>query len=246
MQTLTVEIDPAIAERFPDIAIGGFTVGGLRAAAGQIDSSSLLEQASADLAAQSLTPDTLGGDPRITGWRTAFQRQGLKPSRYRTSPDALARRALRGDRVQTALPIVNAYNAISLRFLTPLGAYDLDRLPGRHMALRFARPTSDTFAPLGAEASSMPLLPTVAVYAMGDEILCWGFNHRDSRLACLQPETDTAVFFSEGVMAQHRDGMCSALSALRQLLRDVGTVVSTVQVTDRHGSPLVLSWSRHL
>jgi hypothetical protein len=61
------------------------------------------------------TSDNLGDDPGIAGWREAFRLQGLKPSRYRTSPEALARRVLRGDRIQTTLPVVNAYNAVSVR-----------------------------------------------------------------------------------------------------------------------------------
>jgi hypothetical protein len=60
------------------------------------------------------TSDNLGDDPGIAGWREAFRLQGLKPSRYRTSPEALARRVLRGDRIQTTLPVVNAYNAVSV------------------------------------------------------------------------------------------------------------------------------------
>ena len=138
--------------------------------------------------------------------------------------------------------MVNVYNAVSLCFLTPLGAYDRERLPEQHMVLRFAHPASDTFAPLGADASSMPLLETVAVYASGDTILCWGFNHRDSQLACLQPQTDAAAFFSEGVVREHRDGIVAALSALRQLLLEAGAAVGDVAVTDRSGTPMVLTW----
>lgn len=242
MPQVTVEIDQAIAARFPAITIGGFTVCGLRGAAEKLDSQGLLVQAMATLSARGLTPANLGDDPRIAGWREAFRLQGLKPSKYRTSPDALARRVLRGDSLQTPLPLVDIYNAVSLHFLTPLGAYDLERLPDQHMVLRFARPASDTFAPLGAEASSMPLLETVAVYASGATILCWGFNHRDSQLACLQPHTDAAVFFSEGVVREHRDGIGAALSALRQLLREAGAAVGDVAVTDRSGPPLVITW----
>jgi len=242
MYTLRVEIDQAIAERFPAITIGGLAVGNLRVATAQLDSTGRLEQALATLSARGLTPANLGDDPRIAGWRDAFRLQGLKPSKYRTSPDALARRALRGDSIQTPLPLVDVYNAVSLHFLTPLGAYDLERLPAQHMVLRFARPASDTFVPLGAEASSMPLLETVAVYASGDTILCWGFNHRDAQLACLQPHTDAAVFFSEGVVHEHRDGIGAALSALRQLLQEAGAAVGDVAITDRSGPPLVITW----
>jgi lysyl-tRNA synthetase class 2 len=243
MQKLIVEVDPEIATRFPYIMIGGFTVRGLHIAAERIDDTRLLEQAIADFSKQGLTTASLSENPSLAGWRQAFQVQGLKPSRYRTSPEALARRALRGDSLQTALPIVNAYNAISLQFLAPLGAYDLERLPGRHMVLRFARPASDTFTPLGADASSMPLLETVAVYAMADEILCWGFNHRDSHLTCLQPETTMAAFFSEGVIPQHHASLVAALSALRQLFFEAGAAVGDVTATDRNGAPLVLSWA---
>ena len=58
MHTLTVEIDQAIVTRFPEIRIGGFTAWGLQGTAAHLDSTALLEQARASLAARGLTPVT--------------------------------------------------------------------------------------------------------------------------------------------------------------------------------------------
>src|SRR5437868_12467124 len=99
MHKLTVEIDQAVAARFPDITVSGFIVHGLRTAADKLNGTQLLQEAVASLSEHGVTSATLGEEPRIAAWRNAFRLQGLKPSRYRTSPDALARRVLRGDSI---------------------------------------------------------------------------------------------------------------------------------------------------
>ncbi len=67
-------------------------------------------------------------EPRIKAWRDAYRAFGAKPSEYRSSVEAMARRVLRGD----ALPAINALvdigNVISLRYLVPAGSHAIDVL----------------------------------------------------------------------------------------------------------------------
>ena len=178
---------------------------------------------------------------RIAGWRDAFRKQGLKPATYRSSPEALARRLLRGQSLTTPLPVVNTYNAVSIRFLAPIGGYDVDRLPGHDIDLRFARPSQDIFTPLGGRREDMPLLDEVVVYAAGDEITCWAFNHRDSARTCLREETQKVLFLSEAVTIEQKDVSLLALQELRRLLfAAYGGNVSSILIADKRSPVFAL------
>jgi DNA/RNA-binding domain of Phe-tRNA-synthetase-like protein len=160
----------------------------------------------------------------IKSWRAAYSQIGLKPSKYGSSIEALIRRAIRGDNLQV-FPLVDVYNALSLKHLAPLGAVDVDLLPGASVEFRLARPDSDSFTPLGGRSEDFPLSSKLAVYAVGDTILCWAFNCRDNRLTALRPETRCAVFFTEGINEMHGTNSDSAMNELGHLMSASGAKV---------------------
>jgi len=222
-----LQIEDRIAEAYPDVRVAGCAATGIdRAAAGLVvpDVASVAE----DLAAIGATIEQLASHPRVAPWREATGRAGLKPSTYRSSPEALARRFLKGAGVTTGLPVVDAYCALSARHLAPLGAYDVDCLPpGAPIDLRHGRP-GDAFAPIGA--GDVPLSESVAVYAAGATILCWDFNHRDSRDTCLEAGTTTALFLGEAVHPDQHDALDAALADLAELLAGAGATVGPIRV----------------
>lgn len=221
---LTIRLEDDALHLFPELTTGGFLVDGLdRAALALAGTAARWPEIQARLVEQGLHLQNLVEDRRIAGWREAVRRMGLKPSTYKSSPEQLARRALKDPAAMVfPLPAVGAYCAVSAETLAPLGGYDLDSLPGEVVALRLARPGSDTFAPLGGGGESMPLTATVAVYACGDQVICWALNHRDSRFTCLRPETRRAAFFSEGVGLDQAAAGRQALERLRDVLREAG------------------------
>lgn len=227
---LRIEIEPAILGRFPDCRVGGFLVRGLRSAAERLHLEPA-ESLAASLTGQGITAEKLGEEPRVQEWRKAIKQCGLKPSDYKSSPEQLARRLLKGTWIGTPLPVVNLYSAVSARHLAPLGAYDLERLPLPAITLREARET-DRFAPLGGRPEDMPLRPQIAVYASGSEVICWAFNHRDSSATCLLPETGTALFAGEAVAASQLASLEAALAELARDLRDAGATVGPVGYAD--------------
>lgn len=68
--------------------------------------------------------------PAISCWHRAFSAAGISPARFKTSVEALATRVRKGDPVPAINPAVDLANALSLRYLVPIGAHDLDRLSG--------------------------------------------------------------------------------------------------------------------
>jgi DNA/RNA-binding domain of Phe-tRNA-synthetase-like protein len=225
-----LRIDPAVLERFPACRVGGFLVSGLGAAAASLAADPVPLDA-AELEAQGVHQQNLADEPRIRGWRQAMARCGLKPSTYKSSPEQLAGRLLRGKGISTPLPVVTAYCAVSARHLAPMGAYGRSRLPEPSVVLRFPRP-EDRFRPLGGRPEDMPLLPEVAVYASGSEVICWAFNHRDSASTCLEEGTDEALFLSEAVEGVQHPALEQALAEMSALLARRGARVGPVRYVD--------------
>jgi DNA/RNA-binding domain of Phe-tRNA-synthetase-like protein len=222
MAALDLLLDAALLARFPSCRVGGFLVRKLGAAAGRLAGMDL-DGARAALEAAGITAEGLSAEPRIREWRRAFSECGLKPSAFKSSPEQLASRLLKGKGISTPLPVVNAYCAVSVRHLAPMGAYDLARLPEPSVILRTARNGEDVFQPLGGRPEDMPLSERVAVYASGSEVICWAFNHRDSARTCLQEETD------------------EALPELRALLASCGAQAGEIRFVDPAAPHAVLS-----
>jgi DNA/RNA-binding domain of Phe-tRNA-synthetase-like protein len=225
MPSWTVGIAGEIAERHPDILVGGLLASGLRAATPP----PLPEDTEQALVNQDVTIELVADHPLIRDWRTAIAACGLKPSTYKSSPEQLARRTLKSGPVRTGLPLVDLYCEVATRHLAPLGGYDVDRLPSEPISLRLAR-ASDTFVPLGS--GDMPLGDKVAVYAAGSTVLCWAYNCRDSRETCLTEDTDTGLFLGEAVTARQHDALRTALADLAGRLREAGATVGPVAFAD--------------
>lgn len=152
--------------------------------------------------------------PAIAAWRSAMVAQGLKPSTYRSSVEALVRRVFKDGALRTPFPLVDSYCAASVKHLAPLGAYDIARLPERALMLRHGQPAADRFEPLGGRREDMPINDDVVIYAAGNTVICWAFNHRDSRETSLLSSTKSAVFLGESVT---QDGRARTASALKEL-----------------------------
>ena len=102
---------------------------------------------------------TLGGRapedvPQVADWRDAYRAFGAKPQRTRPSVEALLRR------LDAGLPridrLTDAYNAVSIANLVPVGGEDLDQYQGQARLVRAAGDEDfDTMAH-GGRSSSTP------------------------------------------------------------------------------------------
>jgi DNA/RNA-binding domain of Phe-tRNA-synthetase-like protein len=220
-----------IAERHPEVLVGGFLASNLRAAAATAAGQPFPEDTAIALVSQEVTIELVADHPLIKDWRTAIAACGLKPSTYKSSPEQLARRTLKSGPVRTGLALVDLYCEVATRNLAPLGGYDVARLPSDRIDLRLADPAADTFAPLGS--GDMPVGDKVAVYAAGATVICWAYNCRDSRATCLTEETDVGLFLGEAVTARQHDALRTALDDLAGRLTAAGATVGPVSYADR-------------
>ncbi|MEP0943220.1 MAG: phenylalanine--tRNA ligase beta subunit-related protein [Rhizobiaceae bacterium] len=238
MSQLTFRIDPQILQRFPDIKVAALVA--------TVDNQSGLNGLVAKLSEQLPTVverinavEPITKLDEIAVWRQTYGAMSIKPSKFHSSIEALLRRVKKGDDISTGLPVVDLYNLISVIHGTPMGAYDRGKLPGSgdyEMILRLGKPEADQFEPLGGRADSYPLNSDLVVHAMGTEILCWGFNTRDSANSCVDDTSRSIIFMSESSSPVTAEKPTTALNDLAALLADIGVSVGAVDVADA-GNP---------
>lgn len=223
---LNIAIDTDVHSEYPEVIVGAFSAAGL----GRLELGSatpLFDDARGRLTHNGLTVENLTRHPAVAAWRDTFQRSGLKPSTFKSSPEQLARRILKGEAISTQFSLVDLYCAVSVRHLAPLGAYDLSCLPAAEVTLRRGK-AGDVFRPLAGRAEDMPITGRTVLYASLNEVLCWGWNHRDSRTTCLRSTTTEAVFMGEGVCGEHAGRLREALGDLRERVREAGGTVGPI------------------
>lgn len=84
--------------------------------------------------------------PNIKAWREAFKKIGISISKYPTSLESLLRRALKRGPFPRYNPIVDLYNAMSLKYLVPIGGHSINAVDG-DMRLTFAS-GAESFIPM--------------------------------------------------------------------------------------------------
>ncbi|GAA1888589.1 B3/B4 domain-containing protein [Streptantibioticus ferralitis] len=158
-------------------------------------SSALLDKAERRLAAR-LAGRAPHEDEHVAAWRAAYSAFGAKPSRTRNSAEALARRALGDGGLPRINLLVDAYNAISVAYLVPVGGEDADRIEG---GMRLVRAVGDE--PFETAAGGEPAIeqpePGEVVWRDDAGVTCRRWNWRQGVRTRLTEESGSAVFLLE-------------------------------------------------
>lgn len=147
-------IQQELLEVLPDLTIGVVVATNLDNARPSREIDDLLTGVLARLK-EGFVADKAQDHPRIKPWRNAFSKLGISGSKFPSSIESMARRALKGDPFPRINPLVDLYNSISLKYLVPMGGHDLGTLVG-NISLRFAEGW-EPFTPMGGpETSNVP------------------------------------------------------------------------------------------
>lgn len=173
--------------------------------------------------------------PHIRPWRARFTAMGVSGKQFPSSAEALLRRAMKGGEPFGINPLVDYYNAVSLRHTVPAGAFDLDVLAnlGDAIELRLSR-AGDAFHSLDEDAP-IAVPPGEVSYAVRSTILTRHFVWRQSREGLVTPETRNVFLVSEvlgevgpeapqHVLAEFTSGMARYFTAT-----DLATVLDAGQ-----------------
>jgi DNA/RNA-binding domain of Phe-tRNA-synthetase-like protein len=195
MAGLRYRIAPAIFDRFPGYVRGVVLAYEVDNGPSPPELVSLLRRAEDELRNR-LDPATLTEEPRIKSWREAYRAFGAKPSDFRSSIEAMARRVLRGDELPAINALVDIGNIISLRHVLPAGGHAIDVVT-TDIELRFAS-GEETFVPFGSQDPEHPL-PGEIVFVEGDTVLTRRWTWRQANHTLTLPETKAIEFNLDGL-----------------------------------------------
>lgn len=155
---------------------------------------------------------TLGGRapedvPAVADWRAAYRAFGAKPQRTRPSVEALLRR------LDAGLPridrLTDAYNAVSIANLVPVGGEDLDQYKGPARLVRAAGDEDfDTVA--HGEPTVQHPKPGEVIWRDDAGVTCRQWNWRQCTRTRITPATTSAVFIIDGLAALGPGGLMAA------------------------------------
>lgn len=116
MLSVIPRIDPAIATLAP-----GFRALSISVEAAPLIDLGVAEQALRDACRSLDTQSPPWAAAHLAAWAETFRRFGAKPQRTPCSAEALRKRVLRDGELPSIDPVVDLYNAISLRYAIPVG-----------------------------------------------------------------------------------------------------------------------------
>ena len=145
--------------------------------------------------------------PQVADWRDAYRAFGAKPQRTRPSVEALLRR------LDGGLPridrLTDAYNAVSVAHLVPVGGEDLDQYQGPARLIRAAGDEDFGTTAHGEPVTEHPR-PGEVVWRDEAGVTCRQWNWRQCTRTRITPATINAVFIIDGLAALGRDGLTAA------------------------------------
>lgn len=166
-------------ERFPTLCIGVVVAEGVDNRRANPVIADLLQGRVQELY-QRLEGTDVRSHPHVAVWRDAFTQMGVGPNKFPSSIEALAKRIAKKPELPSINPVVDLGNAVSVKYLLPMGAHDMDILPG-DIEVRLARP-DDQFIPFGATKPEAVDEGEV-VYATGSQIRTRKWVWRQGELA---------------------------------------------------------------
>ncbi|MGQ7445732.1 B3/B4 domain-containing protein [Streptococcus suis] len=205
-------IDSSFWNLFPDAKIGVLLLKDYKTPAQSPDELVKLLEESNGIAQKFLTEDTFSENEVIRTYRQAYQKFKTKKG-ARSSIEALLKRSTSDRPVTTISPLVDIYNAASLRFGLPCGAEDLDTFVG-NLQLTVTE-GGDEFYLIGDETNN-PTLPGEVCYKDDKGAVCRCFNWRDGERTMITDETKNAFLVMELVNSDRVEDLENALDFISQ------------------------------
>lgn len=159
--------------------------------------------------------DSFKDDPHIRAWQDAFVKFGVKKGKYPASVESLLKRVVSGKDLPAINALVDAYNALSLHYIIPVGGEDRDRLAS-DLALRFMSGT-ETFDTVNSGVPVMERADAGEVaWCDSVGVTCRRWNWRQCRRTALTEHTRNAYFVLDRLPPYPEERLLTAAADLER------------------------------
>ncbi len=135
---MDLRISDEVASRFPGLRARLFEVRGVRVDPANDALESFKEEVYARIRS-AYTAESVKDDPVLRAYRDFYWDLGIDPTKTRPASEALIRRIVSGKGLPRVNTLVDSYNLASALSRVPLAAFDLDKLAGDALSVRFSR-----------------------------------------------------------------------------------------------------------
>lgn len=170
----------------------------------------------------------------IRVWREAFQKFKTKKG-ARSSIEALLKRVNNGNHIGTINPLVDIYNAVSLKYALPCGGEDMDTFVGN---VRLTKADGgEHFITLGSDEDAPPYEGEI-IYKDDAGAICRCWNWRESVRTMLTETTKNAFLCIESVDESRQDQFESALKELAAAVQEMLGGTCRTSILDRNNKEM--------
>ncbi|MUZ75889.1 hypothetical protein GOZ90_24825 [Agrobacterium vitis] len=199
---------PVIDERLRQIAPG------FRAVSIHVDATSAgQESLDPRVLAQACNIAIAGGpdwaEAHLASWADTYIRFGAKPNRTPCSAQALRKRVLKDGGLPSINPIVDLYNAVSLKYAIPVGGENYDAYVGRPF-LTIADGTETFETITNGEAANDPPVPGEVIWRDDVGVTCRRWNWRQGTRTRLETASGRMWFVLEALETMPEDALTEA------------------------------------
>lgn len=170
-------------------------------------------------------------EAHLASWAEAYQRFGAKPNRTPCSAQALRKRVLKDGSMPSINPVVDLYNAVSLRYAIPVGGENADAYLGPPL-LTVADGSEVFDTVMNGEAIIENPEPGEVIWRDGVGVTCRRWNWRRGTRTRLENAAGRMWFVLESLETMPEDALMEAAAMLVQGLKTVmpGSAVSASRV----------------
>ena len=163
-----------------------------------------------------LNLDKLKDEVNIRIFRDLYWRLGIDPTKQRPAHEALIRRVLRGEDFPKVNPAVDIGNYASIKYMLPVGLYDLDKVASTCLVLRFAK-QGEKVRLLGSGEKTLSERQIVLATCEGK--ILHVFPHRDSEETSISRSSRNILVVVAGLDPIPREQALACIQEINQLLK---------------------------
>lgn len=193
MSLVTPSIDPRLADIAP-----GFRALSILVEATPITHPEVAPAALAQACQQMLNDDVPWANAHLSDWDEVFKAFGAKPKRTPCSASALRKRVLKDGSLPSLDPVVDIYNAVSIRYAIPVGGENFSAYSGApRLTLADGSEPFDTFK------EGQPMVehpePGEVIWRDGLGVTCRRWNWRQGIRTRLDSQAQSMWFILESL-----------------------------------------------
>lgn len=187
---------------------------------------------------EKLNLEILSKHEHILAWHEAYKKFGAKPKEHLSSHENLVRRVLKGQEIKSINTLVDLYNYISLKYLIPVGAEDLDRIEG-DIELIISSEVEKPVILLGEKEARAPKKGEV-IYKDKNGAICRRWNWKEAERTKVTKNTKNAIIILEALDIVDSVILEAATEELADLIRQYCAGLISLGFIDENKPSVVL------